>query len=638
MRQSSRTGRRPFPAARAIASIALSFCLAACAPTDAGHLASSVSPADAAGMPARAGAKAKPAAMPDALAAATATSPVDMPPAEDIEITPMEWAKDPERNARISVRFGGEEALPDTFGIEVDQRSAVFKRSEKDPRRFEGDVRFDFDAFVAEQKARAADLAQSKEPFAPRFDGRDMVGEERLDVLDPGIVSLARANGSAFRVPRGTVGVLPGAVDPARMLTVTDPGVVEDPVRTYDICANRGNPDGAWTFKTLMTGMANTPRSGVTVDDFVELWLKDWLSYHEVNTHPVRSRLAMKSRVLDHWRRRPDGRLDLDRAPFRLLAIVNRLDLRGNPIYGGGNGGELRFVFGVVDGQENLGCSALPFTVIFEYGVPIRGCSAVKDYASEWLGLSVAPLGTPGYNAALQAITDRVTVANAAPTKPNGSAINQVRTNEIALGAPWELRQFEIPTGDNRLKLVSTAQTPDAGYDRDPVLAAFMAQRRAEILGDRHVVPASFSPRIFEVVPLLAGATVTPDVTDDRVWMPPVGWPVEAEVRHKFSLATCNGCHGGEARDNVAGDRTRFVHIDVRTPGHASVLSKFLTGEGTLSAPSTFLKPDPAGLGGPHRLGDLLRRRQDFADFASGSCEASNLLQNFFAGQLRFTH
>lgn len=44
------------------------------------------------------------------------------------------------------------------------------------------------------------------------------------------------------------------------------------------------------------------------------------------------------------WRRQ----LDLAQSPFRLLAIVNRVDLRENSIYGGGDAGEGRLVFGAI--------------------------------------------------------------------------------------------------------------------------------------------------------------------------------------------------------------------------------------------------------------------------------------------------
>src|ERR1043165_3234144 len=97
--------------------------------------------------------------------------------------------------------------------------------------------------------------------------------------------------------------------------------------------------------------------------------------------------------------------------------------------------GEGRFVFGVMD---TTACTPLPFTVILEYGVPRHTCSEIKAWAQQWLNLDVLTLGSSAYNAALETITEQVAHANAEPTKPNGSAINQVRTDEIALSFPWE--------------------------------------------------------------------------------------------------------------------------------------------------------------------------------------------------------
>jgi hypothetical protein len=65
------------------------------------------------------------------------------------------------------------------------------------------------------------------------------------------------------------------------------------------------------------------------------------------------------------------------------------------------------------------------------------------------------------------------------------------------------------------------------------------------------------------------------------------------EARHKFSLNTCNGCHGAETQ-------TAFLQINPRSPGQASVLSGFLSGE-TVSDPIT---------GMPRRLAELSRRRK----------------------------
>jgi hypothetical protein len=65
------------------------------------------------------------------------------------------------------------------------------------------------------------------------------------------------------------------------------------------------------------------------------------------------------------------------------------------------------------------------------------------------------------------------------------------------------------------------------------------------------------------------------------------------EARHKFSLNTCNGCHGAETN-------TRFLQVNPRDPGQASILSGFLTGV-TVFDPVTRQQ---------RQLNELGRRRQ----------------------------
>jgi hypothetical protein len=110
--------------------------------------------------------------------------------------------------------------------------------------------------------------------------------------------------------------------------------------------------------------------------------------------------------------------------------MVNRIDLRRTNGFGGGDAGEGRFVFSAID-RRNGGCGTLQFTVIFEYGIDRQG-NAVRDWARQWYDLSAMSFG-PQFNAALQAITEQFAAAGVAPSKPNGSALNQLRTNEIAL-------------------------------------------------------------------------------------------------------------------------------------------------------------------------------------------------------------
>ena len=58
-------------------------------------------------------------------------------------------------------------------------------------------------------------------------------------------------------------------LDSEQALVIRHPSVVADPDLTFDPCdidgdGNLGNPDGAWTFKTLMTAMANESRTGIS--------------------------------------------------------------------------------------------------------------------------------------------------------------------------------------------------------------------------------------------------------------------------------------------------------------------------------------------------------------------------------------
>ncbi len=192
--------------------------------------------------------------------------------------------------------------------------------------------------------------------------------------------------------------------------------VVQDPTRTRAACDQTSM--GKWSFGYLMEQMANTPATGVTGSELVSAWLEKWMSVQVVNGFSISARPLMTQKIIDPWIAAsggPGSPLDLSKAPFRLLAIVNRVDLRSQVSYGGGGAGELRFVFGAMSSET---CNTLPeFLVIFEYGVPISGCLNLKAWAQQWKTLDQHPLGSPAYNAALEAITEQVVVANANPAK-----------------------------------------------------------------------------------------------------------------------------------------------------------------------------------------------------------------------------
>jgi hypothetical protein len=250
---------------------------------------------------------------------------------------------------------------------------------------------------------------------------------------------------------------------PERELFIRDVGVVEDALRTQWTGGSGDPRDGAWSFGRLMAKMSGP----VPPEDFVRSWLAHWETAQTVNGQTVPARTAILSQVTNAWPRRADGKLDLTRAPLRLLAIVNRVDLRDLSL---GSAGEGRFVFGVLgpSGQS------LPFTVILEYDLPAQTRADVKAWAQRWHQLGTLVPGTAEYNAALQDITDRFTAPNAAPGRPNGSALNQLRTNEIALASPWQLREFRLDAASGELRQGTVALTPAVSFPGSDTLATFI--------------------------------------------------------------------------------------------------------------------------------------------------------------------
>jgi hypothetical protein len=164
---------------------------------------------------------------------------------------------------------------------------------------------------------------------------------------------------------------------------------------------------------------------------------------------------------------------------------------------------------------------------------------------------------------------------------PNGSALIDVRTNEIALSFQWELREFRISATTGFLEPATIFQTPDQSLNFTERLGRFINENEAAILSETHEAPLSFEGEPFQ------GGAVFNNID---IWdAPGINNP---EARHKFSLNTCNGCHGGETQ-------TGFLQIFPRFPGEQSGLAGFQTGI-TVFDPIT---------GEQRRLAELPRRR-----------------------------
>jgi hypothetical protein len=373
-----------------------------------------------------------------------------------------------------------------------------------------------------------------------------------------------------------------------RELMITSTSVVDDPVRT---AFNPSTPDGpsrgVWTFARLMRDMAPTPEQA---PDMTERLFRTWLTNQTVNGFTVLARPLMQQGVLDFWPRTPDGKLDLERSPLVLQAIVNRIDVRN---LAQGKAGEGRFVFGV---EGPFGSQS--FTVIVEFNLPAQTESDVLDWANAWHALSSHPFPSEAYNAALEALTLRFSGRNAAPGRVNGSALAHLRTNEIALSFQWELREFVLSEESQLLEETTVSLTPDSSFNGSSILADFINQNADAIIAEQHTVPAEFQGAPF------AGGSVFNNID---LWSAP--GVANNEARHKFSLNTCNGCHGAETN-------TAFLLITPRFGrGSEASLAPFMTGE-TVFDPIT---------GQPRQLNDLARRRADLASLVCAPSASPSL-------------
>jgi hypothetical protein len=354
---------------------------------------------------------------------------------------------------------------------------------------------------------------------------------------------------------------------------IRDVSVVEDPVRTV-LNGTAGDPsDGVWSFGGLMQRLS--PAAADAADN-AERMFRSFLTPQTLNTFAIPERTPMEALVLSSWPRTPDGKLDLARAPMRLLAITHRLDLTDLK---NGKAGEGRFTFGVLDPMG----FPMQFTIIFEYMLQARDEEESRAWIDAVHALQDLPFPSAEYNRALQALTDRYSGRGVREGAPNASALIDIRTNELALSLDgrWQLREFRIDPESGSLAPHTLFQTPDRSFNGTEALARWVNANEAAVLAETHETPA-----VFEGAPF-AGAAVFNDI--DFWDAPGIANP---DARHKFSLNTCNGCHGQETQ-------TFFLHINPRLAGEASTLSGFLTGI-NVADPIT---------GAPRRLNELARRR-----------------------------
>jgi hypothetical protein len=401
-------------------------------------------------------------------------------------------------------------------------------------------------------------------------------------------------------------------IRPERELLVTSPTVLDSAPAQYP---------GSWSFGALVEQLAGAENASARVRD----WLQTWTAGLSVNGQRLEPRPEIVEKVIKPWMERDgydpgSGRRwtpNLANAPFRLLAIVNRMDLcaprvagtlkeiqetwrlQGResdfltlhsqafgdvPIpspssggYGGGSiedgedesfpevqfAGEGRFVFGATD-SDGL---PLPgdWTVIFEYNLVATRERPVSEWARLWHELGNPEFSEAEFAARLEQVT-RLFTHRDGPSK-TGAALAQLRTSEAAFGADREFRQF-----DARFMPMPLSLTPAQSFARknsveQQFLFAFLQQQDRLIRAGIHQLPPTLLVNR-KPTPVLASSSFIPADNPNFYWER--GPLVSREARRIFSLNTCNGCHAGETGCPDG------LHIHPRTEGSAALVSDFL--------------------------------------------------------------
>ena len=429
-----------------------------------------------------------------------------------------------------------------------------------------------------------------------------------------------------------------------------------------------------WHFWYLMQNLAGTNN----VSKFVLKWLESFEETPTVNNQLLMARTKIRP-VINLWRQlsgcaftgtpkvdSDNCQLLPDKAPFRLLAIVNRTDLRvpssAGSGYGNGRAGEGRIVFGMTNTTTGAPLAA---TVIFEYQLPVQifntnpfGWTPL-NWASKWHALGPVTF-SPTYNDNLQKITDQfITAGKNLGGTNNGSAISQVRVNEMAFDPrsftsandprQWSLREFKLgcPSGQtctsNSMYLVnvpvnqtpasntggSVAQggtgTPAYNQNQTTQLDDFLNKNKGTyspmgtlILGESHIVPDkhTFNGTTFDFrgAESLSNALINTAGSSAFNWQylnPLTADPTtQDDVRRFFAIGTCNGCHYLETDTNN-------LHISNRGPTAVSKLSPFLSADPTDTlGGSTTIIPDSNG--NPVAFNEPRRRVCEFLNLLHG--------------------
>jgi hypothetical protein len=413
-----------------------------------------------------------------------------------------------------------------------------------------------------------------------------------------------------------------------RALLITMTSVTRDPARTEDPCTTTaGDENKVWTIGHMLKREAQ--KRGLDPQTYVNNWIGNWTaSGVVVNGDTIEPRQGPVVRT--SWQTFSGSTtLNLYDAPFYLLAIANRIDLRQHRPFGQPLGGEIRFVFGMLTPTTTPpACPSTEFnlgsTIILEYSPNKATENDVQDLARRWLALET--LTGTSYNSALETLTEEVI---------NAGKLLRIRANEVNPEGTfnWQLTEFEH-NASGFLVRSTIKQSPSLASGNTQGVTDYIMANRTDLSANAIDVDPSAStsfPIGDYVVPDLFPGTSTffrggrnfiGNAVSD-FWNPPdpgagLLW---YDLRFRFAVGTCLGCHARETN-------TSFLHIEPRTPGTEATRSPFLSGPISVD--------DPLAVGLTRQFDEMGRREKDQRNLVSFAPVGLPVLKNNYT--IRFAN
>jgi archaellum component FlaF (FlaF/FlaG flagellin family) len=371
-----------------------------------------------------------------------------------------------------------------------------------------------------------------------------------------------------------TVGTCGALVEPLRSALIVHPSIVTDPVRSSNAT------DGVWSFRRQIENMAPSALPAAT-DPFLRGIFESWLTPQFVNGDLLDARPTAQEVLLDQFQNPGSAprTFNLANAPFDLIGIANRIDLRSTS-----SAGEGRLIYALrVPGN---GSNAM--SLIVEYALPLKApLDTPGKWAAKFHELDALDPGTQSaaFASKLQALTDVFTARNAVPGNINGSAVLRIRSNEVALVGPaggaghWQLREFRLNAAGAMQPAITDSSPNHDAFNRSQQMRDFIAQTPLLAAPDLSFLSVKL-PDVFQNTLFGGGKSQMTSTAFDRNadrWSLSFTEDQRTSVAiDNFGMLTCNGCHN---ENKLLSDMPFYQVSPINAPGVDGTgrLSKFLT-------------------------------------------------------------